>query len=91
MFVRNVHLAIEQYGHDEDYIPTNPCSPTDAKPGTPEKIAVLCERVQLGQPLWHEDDEVTLGALNHSAVALNMIKQPIGPRARKCWTSEVVR
>lgn len=30
--------------------------PTDALPGTAEKVAVLAARVLLGQPLWHKDD-----------------------------------
>ena len=33
-----------------------PCEPTDAMPGTEEKICVLMERVALGQELFHEDD-----------------------------------
>lgn len=33
-----------------------PAFPTDAHPGTPEKIAVLAERVRLKQSLWHPDD-----------------------------------
>jgi hypothetical protein len=32
-----------------------PC-PTDALPGTPEKVAVLMERARLGVSLWHPDD-----------------------------------
>jgi hypothetical protein len=31
---------------------------TDAQPGTPEKIEVLCRRIELGLPLWHADDPV---------------------------------
>ena len=30
--------------------------PTQAKPGSPEKIAVLAERVRQGVALWHADD-----------------------------------
>jgi hypothetical protein len=30
--------------------------PTDALPGTPEKVAVLEERARLGLSLWHPDD-----------------------------------
>lgn len=33
-----------------------PPFPTDALPGTPEKIAVLAERARLGQELWHPED-----------------------------------
>lgn len=31
--------------------------PTTARPGSEEKIRVLCERASLGQSLWHPDDE----------------------------------
>jgi hypothetical protein len=42
--------------------------PTDALPGTPEKVKVLCERARLLQALWHPldaiiEDEVTLPSL----------------------------
>jgi hypothetical protein len=30
--------------------------PTEAKPGSKEKIAVLRKRVELYQSLWHDDD-----------------------------------
>lgn len=33
-----------------------PCEPTEALPGTPEKVRVLMERARLGQQLWHPDD-----------------------------------
>lgn len=33
-----------------------PCEPTDAIPGTPEKIRVLMERVARGEELFHEHD-----------------------------------
>lgn len=33
-----------------------PAFPTQAFPGTSEKIAVLAERVRLKQNLWHPDD-----------------------------------
>ena len=30
--------------------------PTQALPGTQEKLAILAERVQQGLPLWHPED-----------------------------------
>jgi hypothetical protein len=33
-----------------------PPTPTQALPGTPEKVAVLRERARLGQALWHPLD-----------------------------------
>ncbi|VTS05429.1 hypothetical protein [Tuwongella immobilis] len=37
-----------------------PESPTDATPGSEDKIAILCKRVEMGQSLFHPDD-ATLG------------------------------
>ena len=34
----------------------NPESPTEAKPGSPEKVAMLAARYAAGLPLWHDDD-----------------------------------
>ncbi len=39
-----------------------PAFPTAALPGSPEKIAVLTERVQLKQSLWHPADADFSGA-----------------------------
>ncbi|WP_203328853.1 hypothetical protein [Candidatus Laterigemmans baculatus] len=38
-----------------------PCSqitfkPTEALPGSHEKLEILCERVRSGLPLWHPED-----------------------------------
>jgi hypothetical protein len=43
----------------EDYadFQPKPCStPTKKIPGTPDRIAVYCERIERGEELWHEDD-----------------------------------
>lgn len=59
--VRNVFEAILKYGHDEDFEPEAPddvFAPTEALPGTPEKIDVLRRRVELGLPLWHSEDSL---------------------------------
>ena len=37
----------------EDY------APTEAMPGTPEKLKVLSQRVERGLPLWHPQDRLT--------------------------------
>jgi len=55
---RNVFEAILTYGHDEDFRPLagHDFSATEAPAGSAEKIEVLAERVQRGEPLWHPDD-----------------------------------
>lgn len=56
--VSNVFEAILKYGHDEDFDPqeSSEFEATDAPAGSPEKIEALRRRVELGQPLWHEED-----------------------------------
>ena len=39
-----------------------PFAPTDALPGSEEKVHVLAQRVQLRQPLWHPLDATLAGA-----------------------------
>jgi hypothetical protein len=46
-----------------------PAFPTDARPGTPEKIAVLQERVRMRQALWHPDDADFAGVKSEIALA----------------------
>ena len=40
-----------------DYVPPNQCEPTDAQPGSKEKVKILMARIENGQPLWHDDDK----------------------------------
>ena len=56
--VRNVFEAILKYGHDEDFSPitTGEFEATNAPAGSVSKIDMLRRRVELGLPLWHEED-----------------------------------
>lgn len=61
----NVFDAIIKYGHDEDFSPDTAedfrC--TNAPAGSPAKIEVLRRRIELGLPLWHEEDRVDYSGL----------------------------
>ena len=63
--VRNVFEAILRYGHDEDWLPeaSGTFEPTDAPAGSPEKIEILRRRIELGLPLWHEEDRIDYSGL----------------------------
>lgn len=63
--VKNVFEAIIKFGHDEDYIPasTPEFEPTDSPAGSPEKIEILRRRIEMGLPLWHDDDRVDYNGL----------------------------
>ena len=56
--MRNVFEAIQECGHDEDFIPaeTQEFTRTDAPAGSREKLEMLALRVQRGFPLWHPED-----------------------------------
>ncbi len=56
--MRNVFEAIQECGHDEDFVPmeTDEFIGTDAPAGSRAKLDVLAFRVMRGLPLWHPDD-----------------------------------
>jgi hypothetical protein len=55
---QNVFEAIDKDGHDENFVPVvgGDFSPTDAAPGSNEKIELLRQRIAKGAPLWHKED-----------------------------------
>lgn len=59
MGAKTIFEALTKYGHDEDYEPKPDTLffGTMFSPGSDEKIEVLRQRVELGLPLWHKDDE----------------------------------
>lgn len=64
--VRNVFEAILKFGHDEDFNPdstANHFESTDAPAGSPEKIEILRRRLEMGQPLWHDNDRYDYSGL----------------------------
>jgi hypothetical protein len=62
---KNVFEAILKYGHDEDWLPSpeSDFDSTDAPAGSPEKIEILRKRLELGLPLWHDDDRYDYNGL----------------------------
>lgn len=61
----NVFEAIMKYGHDEDFEPheSGDFTATNAPAGSPEKIEALRRRVELGLPLWHNEDRCDYSGL----------------------------
>jgi len=62
---KNVFEAILRYGHDEDWLPDvkTDFDSTDAPAGSQEKIEILRKRLELGLPLWHEEDRYDYSGL----------------------------
>ncbi len=48
----------EGFYYEEDFLAVgiNPGAPTEAKPGSEEKVMMLAARYASGMPLWHQDD-----------------------------------
>ena len=57
------HFSFEQPYMEHDYsgLGINPKDPTEAKPGSPEKVAMLAARYAAGLPLWHNKDCIDHG------------------------------
>ncbi len=55
---RSVLEAIKQgiWNFEPEAVGQEHFEPTDAPPGSPEKISVLAQRLQQGLPLWHPLD-----------------------------------
>jgi hypothetical protein len=62
---RNVFDAINETGHDEDFIPleTEQFAATSAPAGSQQKLDILAQRVALGLPLWHPEDRCDYSGL----------------------------
>ena len=65
----------------DDFVPYGMALPTDAAPGSPEKIAEMCRRLELGYPLWNPRDNLTLDRPNNTACP-DPVKM-LGQRGRK--------
>lgn len=59
----NLYNHILQYGHDLHFVPQAKSDPTDAAPGSEEKIRILQQRIEDGQPLWNEFDRADYSGL----------------------------
>ena len=51
---------MQLYGHDKEFRPRSLPDPTDALPGSPEKLAILRGRLLTGQHLHHPGDPRTI-------------------------------
>ena len=53
-------------GHDYDFEPIAKPEPTDAAPGSLEKLEVLARRLMRGEELYHEEDQPVLATIEQS-------------------------
>lgn len=59
--IRNLYPSTSKYARRglvcEDNPQLRPPQPTSARPGSPEKLAVLEQRAECGEALWHPEDQ----------------------------------
>ena len=60
-------------GHDYDFEPIAKPEPTDAAPGSLEKLEVLARRLMRGEELYHEDDATVLATIEQSNEMRNLV------------------
>lgn len=65
----NIMQHIAASGDDENFDPPHACAPTLAPPGSQDKVEIMRMRVELGQPLWHPDDEGQLATYEQQSFA----------------------
>lgn len=76
---KTVFEAIATWGHDEDFSPsTDGFEPTDAPPGSAEKMAVIMDRLNRGLPLHHPRDRYDLEGLQPQHAGEIAAKTPRG-------------
>jgi hypothetical protein len=81
----NIMDTIIRVGHDEDFEPQVDSQykamhwkATSAGPGSEAKVEVLRQRVELGLPLWHEEDYRICSRVN------SVMREPKGVAMPKC-------
>jgi hypothetical protein len=72
---RNIFDAIRIYQHDEDYMPYAIPEPTAARTGSVEKVLVFCERLRLGQDLYHPGDEVIAADMEQQMELIRYVQE----------------
>ena len=56
-------MDYREHSRDYQFEPPNRSTPTEARPGSTQKLQIMAERYRSGQPLHHPNDE-TLVALS---------------------------
>jgi hypothetical protein len=67
-------------GHDIDFEPNRDPVPTEARPGSIEKLKVLEERLLRGEKLSHPDDERMLASLEEQSLLSLFAKEQMDLR-----------
>jgi len=86
---KTIFEAIFLVGHDEDFWAPEPELPTDAPPGSIEKIDVFRERLLRGESLWHPDDNRTCATKEQQSqsdgIVKDRLKQGIYSKRQKAF------
>mgnify|MGYP000878746282 CR=1 FL=1 len=76
----NVFEAIQRYGHDEDFAPRLPGTPTDTVPGTQARVEVYAARALAGEPIFIPGDRTLEGV--RGTVWARPDPAPVNPNVR---------
>ena len=84
MITRTVYTDLESVRHDEDFIPVAATLPCHYPAGSDEKIAAMRRRAEIGEDIWHRDDNANvLIARTSPQSGLRSAKTVISFRASK--------
>ena len=70
---KTVYECAAAEGHPNQlpvFDPKDPTTPTNAQPGSPEKLQVMIERAERGEHIHHEDDYVCRGPTGSGGLAI---------------------
>ena len=71
----NLFETIRIYEHDLDFEPIEAKTPTDAAPGSLEKMRVMCERIKRGEHLHHEGDQCVLASIERQQEMADIVQK----------------
>lgn len=72
---RSMFDAIRLLGHEMDYEPLLIPAPTEARPGSEEKVRVLQARLEAGEDLYHPDDACIVASLESQNLMATWVKR----------------
>lgn len=72
---RSMFDAIRILGHEMDYEPFSIPAPTEARPGSEEKVRVLQARLEAGEDLYHPDDACIVASLESQNLMAAFVRQ----------------
>ncbi|KAA5542766.1 hypothetical protein FYK55_14700 [Roseiconus nitratireducens] len=77
--ILSIHDHLTHFRDDRQFVPCREPAPTNALPGTPEKLEVLKARLEAGEHLHHQDDP------KHPVISPPVVDSQLNHRRIKRW------